>query len=392
MLPESVRIVESEGKTYYLLGTAHVSAKSVEEVGAVIEELKPDSVCIELCQKRYDNIKNRDQWKKTDVFTIIKEKKVLLLMTNLIMSSFYKRLGKELDVVPGAEMIKGAEEAQKHGINLVLADRNIDITLKRVWGGLSLWQKAKCAFALFSMLFFPSDKIDKNSVEEMKQGDNIGDAMEELAKEFPGIKARLLDERDLYLAEKIRTASGEKIVAVLGAAHCKGVAEHIKKPFNLSEIEKIPPKSILTSIIGWGFCITVVALLAYGFVSGGFEKGIEEMFWFLLLTGGFSALFCACALAHPLTVLSAFIAAPFAVIHPMIATGWIAGLVQAALKKPTVEDMENVPTDTESIKGFWKNPMTRILLVVIFANMGATFGASIALGKIFKGLFVNIFI
>lgn len=389
MLPKSIRIIENEGKTYYLLGTAHVSAKSVEEVSAVIDEVNPDSVCIELCQKRYENIKNRDQWKKTDIFTIIKQKKVLLLMVNLIMSSFYRKLGKELDIIPGAEMMKGAEEAEKRGINLVLADRNIDITLKRIWSGLSFWQKMKCVSNLFSMLFFPSEKIDKDAVEKLKQGDNIGDAMDELAKEFPGIKNRLVDERDLYLAEKIRTAQGQKIVAVLGAAHCKGVAQHIKQPFDLSRIEKVPPKSAVLAVVGWGLCIAIIAVLAYGFVKG---DGVENMVSFLILTGGFSALGCVCAFAHPFTILSAFIAAPIAVIHPMIATGWIAGLVQAAVRKPTVADMENVAVDTESIRGFWQNPLTRILLVVIFANIGAMIGASIALGKIFQNLFVNIFV
>jgi pheromone shutdown-related protein TraB len=386
MLPETVTVVENDGKTYYLVGTAHVSTESVKEVGDVCEEVKPDSICIELCQKRYDNIKNRDQWKKTDVFTVIKEKKVLLLLTNLIMSSFYKRLGKELDVEPGAEQMKGAQEAENLGVNLVLADRNIDITLKRVWGGLTFGQKVKVIFALFSMLFFASEKIDKDTIEDMKQSENIGDVVDELAKEFPGIKTRLLDERDLYLAEKIRTAEGKKIVAVLGAAHCKGVAEHIKTPFDLSEIEKIPPKSVVPAIIGWGICAAIIALLVYGFLSNA-EKGVENIFWFWVLTGGFSSLFCVFAFAHPLTILTAFFAAPFAVIHPMIATGWIAGLVQAAIKKPTVVDMENVASDTESVSGFWRNSLTRILLVVVFANIGATLGASIAMGKIFTNIF-----
>ena len=388
MLPQTVRVVESEGKTYYLLGTAHVSSKSVEEVSQVIEEVQPDSVCIELCQSRFDSIKNKDRWKKTDIFTVIKQKKVLLLLTQLIMSSFYKRIGKELSVEPGAEMMKGAEEAEKRGVNLVLADRNIDITMKRVWGGLGFWQKMKGIYTLFGMLFFSSEGIDKDTVENLKEGDNIGDAMNELAKEFPGVKGPLVDERDFYLAEKIRTASGQKIVAVLGAAHCKGVAEYVKKPFDLSEIEKIPPKSIVPAIIGWGFCATIVGLLAYGIISGA-ENGIENIFWFWILNGGFSALFTAIAWGHPLAVITAFFVAPTVGLHPMIGTGWVVGLVQAALKKPTVLDMENVSTDIESVKGFWRNPLTRILLVVIFAGLGSALGRVLALGKIFNDFFVG---
>jgi len=387
MLPETVKIVENEGKTYYLLGTAHVSAKSVEEVSAVVEEINPDSICIELCQKRYENIKNRDQWKKTDIFTIIKQKKVLLLMTNLVMSSFYRKIGKELDVTPGAEMMRGAQDAEKHGINLVLADRNIDITLKRIWNGLSFLQKIKCAAGLASIMFFPPEEIDENAVEELKEGDKIGDAMNELAKEFPGIKSRLVDERDLYLAEKIRTAPGKKIVAVLGAAHCEGVLRHIKIPFDLSEIEKIPPKSYTAVIIGWIICAAVIALLAYGFIKGGVETGVNSIILWSVTTSVFSALGCACALAHPLAILSVFICAPLVTIIPMIATGWVAGIVQAIVKKPTAEDMENIPVDTETFKGFWKNSLTRILLVIIFTNIGASVGKFVAGVIIAKNMF-----
>ena len=387
MLPESVKIVENDGKTYYLLGTAHVSKKSMEEVAAVVEEVQPDSICVELCQKRFENLKNRDQWKKTDIFTIIKEKKVLLLMTSLIMSSFYRKLGKELDVTPGAEMIKGAEEAEQRGINLVLADRNIDITLKRIWGGLSLWQKMKAISSLFSMLFFPPEKIDTETIEDMKKGENVGDAIEELSKELPGIKCRLLDERDLYLAEKIRTAQGQKIVAVLGAAHCKGVADYVKTPFDLSEIEKIPPKSIVPQIIGWGICAAIVALIAYGFLKGGVETGVQSIFLWWIVNAVFGALGCALAFAHPLTVLTAFVLTPFTSLIPFIATGWIAGFVQALIKKPTAEDIENVPADTETIKGFWKNSLTRILLVIILTNIGSSIGTFVAGALIAKNLF-----
>ena len=387
MLPESVRIIENDGKTYYLLGTAHVSKKSVEEVSAVIDEIQPDSICIELDEKRFDSLKNRDKWKSTDIFTIIKEKKVLLLMTTLIMSSFYRKLGKELDVVPGAEMLKGAEEAENRGINLVLADRNIDITLKRVWGGLSLLQKMKCAVNLMSMFFFPAEKIDAEAVEEIKKGDNIGDAMDELAKEFPGIKSRLVDERDLYLAEKIRTAKGQKIVAVLGAAHCKGVAKHIKTPFDLSEIEKIPPKSLAFSIIGWGICAAIIALISYGFVSGGVETGVHSIFLWTIINASFAAFGCALAFAHPLAILTAFVAAPIASLIPFIATGWLAGIVQAVVKKPTAADMENVPLDTETFRGFWKNSLTRILLVVILTNIGSSIATFVAGALIAKNIF-----
>jgi pheromone shutdown-related protein TraB len=387
MLPESVRIVEENGKKYYLLGTAHVSKKSVEEVSCVIDEIQPDSVCIELCDKRFESLRNRDKWKNTDIFTIIKEKKVLLLMTNLIMSSFYRKLGKELDVTPGSEMLKGAEEAEKRGINLILADRNIDITLKRVWAGLSFWQKIKGVTQLFSMFFSPTEKIDETAIEEIKQDDNIGDAMDALAKEFPGIKSRLVDERDLYLAEKIRTAKGEKIVAVLGAAHCKGVTEHLKTPFDLTEIEKIPPKSIVPSIIGWGICVAVVGLIGYQFLTNGVEAGAHSIFLWSIITASFSAVGCTLAFAHPLAILAAFVSAPLATILPMFATGWSAGIVQAIIKKPTAADMENIPVDTETFKGFWRNSLTRILLVIILTNIGASIGTFVAGALIAKSIF-----
>lgn len=373
---ESMRKIVLDNREIYLLGTAHVSKKSVEDVSEAVELLDPDTICIELCDARYHSIRNRDAWKKTDIFTVIKQKKTLLMLSQLILSAFYRKLGQQLEVTPGAEMICGADEAEKRNKILVLADRNIEITLRRVWGGLGFFQKLKFMVSLLPSLLFSSDEIDDETVELLKETDHLEAAMNELTASFPGIRERLVDERDVYLAEKIRTAPGRKVLAVVGAAHCAGIEKHIQMPCDLAPLEQVSPKPF--PILGWLIPLIIVALMVYGFVAGGAETGTESILIWFLINGVLSALGCIVALAHPLTVLTAFVAAPFTSLNPMVAAGWVAGLVQAALNKPTVADLENVPLATETMAGFWKNPLTRILLVVIFANVGSSLGTLLA--------------
>jgi pheromone shutdown-related protein TraB len=213
-LPERVTVLEVEGKTVYIVGTAHVSKQSVDDVIDTVAAVGPDSICIELCEARHRSMVERDNWKKMDLFKILKQGKALFLLVQLIMSSFYRKLGKKLGVEPGAEMLEGAKQADATGAKLVLADRDIEVTLKRVWGYLNFWNKFKMLGELMAGLIF-GEKIDEDLIENMKEQDQLESIMEVFATSFPEVKKRLIDERDVYLAEKIRTAPGEKIVAVV---------------------------------------------------------------------------------------------------------------------------------------------------------------------------------
>jgi pheromone shutdown-related protein TraB len=375
-LPERVCHMKAEDKDVYIVGTAHLSQESVQDVRTTVEQVHPEAICVELCKSRHQAMIQADTWSKMDIFKVIRQKKTAFLLAQLIMTSFYRRLGEKLGIQPGAEMIEGIRLAEETKAELVLADRDIEITLKRVWGYLGFWNKLKLAIQL-TMGIFIHDEIDADMVETLKQKDQLESIMAEFAEKFPEIKKRLIDERDTYLAQKIRSATGKTIVAIVGAGHVKGITSQIQQEHDLTELTELPPKSIWPKIVGWGVPILILALLAYGFTRGT-RHGFENIYIWILVTGGLSAIGAALALAHPLTILSAFLAAPITTLHPLIAAGWVAGLVQAFIKKPKVSDLESLPDAIETFKGFWTNPVTRILLVCALANVGSMIGTYVA--------------
>ena len=207
-MPPRVTHVKVEDKDVYLVGTAHISKESVEDVRTTVEQVRPDAICVELCKARHQAMTQADNWRKMDIFKIIRQKKAVFLLAQLILSSFYRRLGEKLGVQPGAEMLEGIHLAEQTGATLVLADRDIDVTLKRVWGYLGFWSKLKLAMQILMSILF-TEKIDVDMIEQLKKQDQLEAIMAEFAQRFPEIKRRLIDERDTYLAQKIRTAPGK---------------------------------------------------------------------------------------------------------------------------------------------------------------------------------------
>jgi len=376
-LPETLRTVELPEKTVHILGTAHVSQKSVEDVRSASEILRPDAICVELCSSRYQAIVHRDAWQKMNIFRVIRENKALFLLIQLILSVFYRKIAEKVGVQPGAEMIEAIHQAEAGQARLVLADRDVNVTLKRVWGYLGFWQKLKLLFQLLLSLF-AQDDVDEDLIEELKNKDQLEVAMDSVAKSFPQVKKRLIDERDLYLAQKIREAPGPTVLAVVGAGHVQGILKHIHADRDIGPLLRLPPKSILPVVLKWAIPLVILGLIILGFFTGGTEHSVQSMAIWVLVNGTFSALAVLLALAHPLTVLSTFLAAPLTSLNPTIAAGWVAGLVQAWVKKPTVADVELLPTTVTSIKGFWLNPLSRILLVVVLANLGSSLGTFLA--------------
>ncbi|MHC4124236.1 MAG: TraB/GumN family protein, partial [Planctomycetota bacterium] len=311
----------------FLVGTAHVSRESVEDVKNTIEHVRPDCICVELCRGRYEAMTRKDVWKKMNIFKILKERKSALLLAQLVMGAFYKKLGEKFGVQPGAEMLEGIKQAEKTNAKLVLADRAIEITLKRVWGYLGFWDKMKL-FSHLIVSLFAGEKIDEELIEQMKKHDQLESIMGEFAEKFPEIKKRLIDERDIYLAQKIRSAPGEKKVAVVGAGHVAGIAEHIKQDEPIAELEEIPPKSIWPKLLKWAIPAAIVLLFVAGFFKGGKEHSIQSVWIWILVNGILSALGAAIALAHPLTIISAFIAAPLTSLNPLMAAGWVASTAE----------------------------------------------------------------
>ena len=362
-----------DGKKILLIGTAHISQSSVDEVNTVINQVKPDTVCIELCSSRYQAMLAKDQWKNMDIFKVIREGKSFLLFANLIMTAFQKRLGSKIGVKPGSEMFEAANVAEKLGSELVLADRDVKITLQRTWRGMRFWGKMKVLGQLLTSLFI-REEISKEEIEKLKESDALSEAMKMLAEQSPEMKRILIDERDQYMAEKIRQSMGKLVVAVVGAGHVKGLTAELENKHNLAELESVPPAGKAIAWLKWGIPALIIALIVYGFFTVDTDVSIEMIQRWFLINGTLSALGTAAAFGHPITIAVAFIAAPFTSLNPTIAAGWVAGLVEALLRKPQVRDFENLTDDITHLKGFWKNNITRILLVVIFANLGSAIG------------------
>ncbi|UCZ55313.1 TraB/GumN family protein [Bacillus shivajii] len=388
MLEENITRIYIDDKELILIGTAHVSKRSAEQVKEVIETEMPDSVCVELDEQRYKTIVDEDQWAKMDIFKVIKEKKATFLLMNLVISSFQKRLAKKFGIKPGQEMIQGIESADETGATLILADRNIQITFSRIWNGIGLRGKAKL---LMEMMYgiFSNDNISEEDLEKMKSQDALDTMLKEFTQAFPKLKKPLIDERDQYLSQKIKEAPGNKVVAVLGAAHVPGVKEEIHRDHDLNALKKTPPKSKAPKVIAWMIPLIILSMIAYTFYANP-TLGLQQTTSWILWNGSLAAIGAAVALGHPLTVITTFIAAPLSSLNPLMAAGWFAGIVQAVIKRPNVNDFENLGDDVTTVKGFWRNKVTRILLVVVLANIGSTLGTIIGGSDVVR-LFIQNF-
>ena len=367
-----------EDKEITLVGTAHVSVESAELVAQVIEEEKPETVCIELCQSRFESLTKKKKWQNTDLLKVIKEKKAFLLLSNLMLAYFQKKIGKKLGIRPGEEVLRAIASAEAIGARVHLADRDIRTTLSRTWRIMGFWRKIKLLAQLITSAG-QIDAIQEEDIEKIKRKDVLETLLSEIGESFPEIKRILIDERDQYLAHKIRTAPGGKIVAVVGAGHIPGIQAFWEKPVDLAALEQIPPRGQLSCVFKWGIPVLILGIIIFGFFVAGTSGGAHMIKWWILANAVLAGLGAAIALAHPLTVLSAVVASPMTSLNPMVAAGWVSGLVEAFLGKPKVRDFENLPEDISTLKGFWRNKITRILLVVVFTNLGSSLGTFVAI-------------
>jgi len=373
-LSDNVVHLQYEGKDLYIVGTAHISKKSVDEVRDVIQQLKPDTVCVELDQMRYQALTDSSRWQKLDIFQVIKEKKVLFLMTSLVLSAYQRRMGEALGVKPGAEMMAAVEEAEKIGAELVLADREIQATLKRTWRSLSFWNKSKVIASLIGS-FFAAGEITEEQIEELKDRDNISDMMKEFAKQLPQVQKPLIDERDRFLISAIREAPGKTIVAVVGAGHVEGMEGYLNTEVDREKLSEIPPPAMIAQVLKW-----IIPLIVLGaFYKGYYDhqaQGLQEMLYAWVLPNSIAAgVMAIVGLAKPLTVLTSVLASPITSLNPTIPVGVVTGYVEAKLRKPTVADCEAIPEDSKTFRGLYRNQFTRVLLVAALTTIGSALGA-----------------
>jgi pheromone shutdown-related protein TraB len=383
MEPQRVRLTVDE-REIILLGTAHVSRESVDEVRQVLAEEKPDRVCVELDEGRYTSMSAGSAWQNLNIGKVIRQGKGFLLLANLVLSSFQRRLGKDLGVKPGEEMLAAVQVSQEMGIPFTLCDRNIQVTLRRAWSRTRFWGKMKMLAAMLASVF-SSEKLTPEDIEKLKQKDVLQSMMEELAQYLPAAKEVLIDERDVYLAARIFQAEGRKVVAVVGAGHLAGIAAHIgafadkSESTDVSRLDELPPKSVAGRILPWAIPALIVALFAAGFLRAGWGMSSAMLLRWLIIHGGLAALGALIALAHPLTILLAFVAAPIGTLNPFGKIGLFTGVAEAFLKKPRVRDVESLSEDVATFKGFYTNRVTHILVVFFLSTLGAAVGNMITI-------------
>lgn len=386
-MSQTQTVLELNGRKITLIGTAHVSEESVKEVAAAIKEIKPDCVAIELDEKRCESIKNPEKFRELDLIKVFKNKQIWLMLANLVLSSFQKRMGTNVGVKPGDEMITAMQTAEELNIPCTMVDRPIQITFKRAWAKNNLWGKCKLISALLASAL-SKEEVSSQEIENLKSKSEMDSMMSDLSDFMPTVKQVLIDERDQYLASHIWDSPGNNLVAVLGAGHIPGVVSHLnniatnKESTDTSEISSIPPKTIGSKILAWMIPVAIVALIVLGYVFGGKKIGNDMIKSWILWNSSLAAIGALIAWGHPLTILVSLVASPFTSLCPFIGVGFVSGFVQTLLCRPKVANLETLSDDVGKFTGWYKNRILRVFLVLILTTIGSSFGSWISLADI----------
>ena len=371
-------------RTIILIGTAHVSRKSIEEVAGAIRSERPDQVCVELDAERYNAITQKDNWEKLNVVKVFREGKGFLLMANLVLSGFQRRMGNELGVKPGEEMRTAIDTAIELGVPYRFCDREVQITLRRAWARCGFWSKSKLLASLVSSAF-TTEKLSETEIESLKNRSELDGMMSELAEYLPSVKETLIDERDRYLAARIWSGAAARQVAVVGAGHLMGIKAHLERisageeNADVADLDKLPSASVFSRIAGWIIPLIIAAIIVLGFFRAGAGVSLSMLLRWALWNGSLAALGTLIALGHPLSILISFIGAPVATINPFIGVGLFSGVTEATVRKPRVQDAQTISDDVASLQGIYRNRITRALLVFLLSSIGGMAGNFIAI-------------
>jgi len=372
---QDVHRVEAGGRTIFLVGTAHVSQRSVDLVREVIEREQPDCVCIELDEGRYIALSQEKKFEEQDLREVLKKKQLATLMLNLVLASYQRRLGLKLGVAPGSELLEAARVAEENDIAFALCDRDVRITLRRAWQSISWWQRFRLVAELVASLF-ENTEVSEEELARIREQDVVTEVMNELGRMLPDLKRVLIDERDAYLAHEILEAQGERIVAVVGAGHVEGMRKRLESEAraDMDTITSIPPDSPWWRIVGWSIPLIIVgSIVAIALTQGAEAAGENAMIWFLAnaIPSGIGALI---ALGNPLTVLAAALSAPFTSLTPLIGAGYVAAFCQLWAQPPKVSDFGTIGDDLSIPLRWWQSRLLRIFLVFVLTTLGSLLG------------------
>ncbi|MEM7033766.1 MAG: TraB/GumN family protein [Chloroflexota bacterium] len=385
--PSDVTIVSVEDREFIIIGTAHVSQESADLVKRVIEEEQPDYVCVELDPQRYKTLSEARKWEDLNLRDVIRQRQLGTLLVNLLLASYQKRLGKELGVTPGMELLEATKVAKAFDIPLALCDRDIRITLRRAWQSMSFLEKSRLMMSgLWGV--FEEPEISEEMLAELRQKDVLSEMLNELSEMMPVLKRVLLDERDTYIAQKTREVDGKKVISVVGAGHVEGICRALKqnKSVDLTDIETVPPGSQIGKWVAWGIPAVILGAIAYIGWSQGLQAAGENLLFWFLANGLLSSIGALLALGHPITIIGAFLAAPFTSLTPLIGAGYVTAFLQAYFQPPVVKEFQTVGDDFGEFKKWWQNKLLRIFLVFILSSLGSVIGTYVGAYEIISNL------
>ena len=372
----------NDNRELLLIGTAHISKESVNEVESYIEEYAPDRICIELDKTRYVNKNDNQTWSDKTITKVLKEGKGFLLLANMALASFQKRMGNVTGITPGEEILSAAKLAEEKNIPFSFCDREIQTTFKRAWRKSNFWNKMKLLATLISAAF-SKEEVSEKELAELKKADVLETMLNEMAKELPTIKKVLIDERDLFLATNMFLAKGDKKLGVIGAGHTKGILKTLqaldegKLGTNIDEITTVPKPSKISKYLTYIIPTLIIGIIIYGFAQSGWTKGIKLFSYWVMVNAIFTGIGGIIALAHPINILISMMAAPFTSLNPTIGVGLVSGLLEYKLKKPSVKDFNNMGDDALSLKGWYKNRALHGLYVFLVCSIGSAIGTFI---------------
>jgi len=376
-----------------LLGTAHVSRSSAETVKELLETGEYDAVAVELCPSRYHGLMDPEALARMDLFRVLKEKRAAMVAASLALGAYQQRLAEQFGIEPGAEQRAAVHYARDNHRPVLLIDREIGVTLKRIYRNVVWWKRIGLMAGLLGSLL-SKEEVQEEEVERLKEGDILETTFAEFAEDRQDLYRPLIDERDRYMAARLRLEieqqGHENILAVVGAGHLKGIARYLRENAEapaetVQALEQVPIPSRWPRLIPW----LVVALILGGFVYGfqrSTDLGWQLVLDWVLINGGLSALGAAVAAAHPLTVVTAFLAAPLTSLNPTVGAGMATAAVEIFLRKPSVGDFSALKHDTTTPRGWWRNRVSRILLVFILSTLGSAVGTYVAGFRIFERL------
>lgn len=372
-----------------LLGTAHVSKESVKEVEELILKKQPKYICIELDKQRYDNLVNDEQWKNTDIVSVIKNKQFPSLVMQVIIASVQKKFSLTTNSEPAGEFKKAIELAKKTNAEIILIDRNIKITLNRIWRKLTLFNKVD----IITSFIFGSDdtELTENSIQDIMKDDVMELAFSSFKEKLPIIHKVLVEERDEYMANNIlELTTKEEVVVIIGKAHLNGIFNKVKSNSNThnnAELDIIPNKTLGTKLANWSFSILIIGLLIASFVFGDYNVGMDQLKQWILWNSSLAAIFTLLARGSFISAIVAFLTAPIGAISPALSVGIFVAFSEAIVKKPTVNDMANIFEDTSNIKTILNNKFLKIIVLFFVSSLGGAIGNIIGGSQLIKNLF-----